>query len=149
MPPFYLLEDTLRNISTLHLSCNNLQHISEDMFPDLPHLEVLDLSSNRIISFEENCFSNLPQISIIDLSGNHFSQMPTGIFDTLQHLETIYLHNNPQLPQIETQESIKHAFGNVKGLKILLLPGNEHYSPAIQENIKNELPHVIIEFVSS
>lgn len=54
----------------MFLSHNKLQNITQDVFGNMPHLQVLDLSYNHIMEMEFDCFKNTKKIQVI-VESNH------------------------------------------------------------------------------
>ena len=71
------------SLTTLHLHCNNITRISENL--NLPRLTILDLDRNKISTIPPNL--NLPNLEILRLKGNPINSVRRIQFPNLSRLE--------------------------------------------------------------
>ncbi|TKY75392.1 LRR receptor serine/threonine-protein kinase [Spatholobus suberectus] len=84
----------LTNLTSLHLSHNNLTGNVPDSLGQLLALSVLDLSRNYLNGFIPSSFALLANLSSLDMSANFLSgPIPPGI-GTLSRLQYLNLSNN-------------------------------------------------------
>ncbi|XP_065156007.1 chaoptin-like [Atheta coriaria] len=97
----------LPSLEELDLSHQNLNSISNELFPEISALRKLNMSNNIISKITPNAFKNLKELMILDLSNNKLNVLnpislqdsqnpntPKYIFDNLQKLHTIILFVN-------------------------------------------------------
>ncbi|XP_077286802.1 leucine rich repeat containing G protein-coupled receptor chaoptin [Arctopsyche grandis] len=82
------------SITHMFLSHNKLQNITQDVFGNMPHLQMLDLSFNRIIEMEFDSFKNTKRLQMLYLSHNMLYDLPSEIFRSLQSLRVVDLSDN-------------------------------------------------------
>lgn len=118
-----------------------LQVIDEDVFTDLPNLELLVISGADL-TYVGNWFQNNPNIYSIQLSNNAIRSIHPNAFQNLTSLEVLFLASNnlqqidagtftnlPMLPNLSLRFNSIHtieagAFGNMPNLQTLQLANN-------------------------
>ena len=84
------------SVLTIDLSYNQLAHLANDSFGDLPQLEILDLSHNAISRIDSEAFASFWDISVLDLSSNYLSDdsIHDKAFSKMGQMKTLYIQNN-------------------------------------------------------
>ncbi|XP_034257725.1 TLR4 interactor with leucine rich repeats [Pantherophis guttatus] len=85
---------SLRLLSTLLLSGNDMQQLGKGLFQHLSNLARLSLSGNRLTWLAVEAFAGLGSLKELHLEGNLLSQLPATLFQPLQSLEVLDLSNN-------------------------------------------------------
>ncbi|XP_007949818.2 toll-like receptor 8 [Orycteropus afer afer] len=91
----------LRNLTRLDISFNNLQHIPNQAFLNLPQkLTELYVNNNNLNSFNWTLLQQFPFLRLLDLSGNQLSMLTNGLSAFTPSLQTLLLRQNriSQLP---------------------------------------------------
>ncbi|KAM6450155.1 TLR4 interactor with leucine rich repeats [Liasis olivaceus] len=109
---------SLRLLSTLLLSGNDMQQLGKGLFQHLSNLARLSLSGNRLTWLAVEAFAGLGSLKELHLEGNLLNQLPATLFQPLQSLEVLDLSNNllTALPA--------GTFGPLHKLRELSLQGN-------------------------
>ncbi|CAG0905826.1 unnamed protein product [Darwinula stevensoni] len=108
----------LRRLRSLDV-CNNSLIAVDDVFQDLPSLEVLDLSENKMEKVTERSFHALPRLKVLTLSKNAISTVQSGSFQDLENLKTVDLSRN-RIQKIEPR-----AFRSLPSVKEIHLEHNQ------------------------
>lgn len=106
------------NLKTLHLGNNKIVDIPSGIFPDLAKLVTLQLNNNRIVSLEKGCLDNLTSLESLRLDKNRLNAIPKSLFQKLGTLKTLDLNRN-KLQQIDGL-----VFDGLNSLEILKLKYN-------------------------
>ncbi len=81
-------------LTTLDLSGNQLQILSNDAFIGLTQLNTLYLYDNQLSILNDGVFSQLPKLNYLNLYGNKLSILSDGVFIGLTQLHSLYLYRN-------------------------------------------------------
>ena len=87
-------KDHSASLEHLDLSGNQISHLTDSMFVDLPLLTWLDLRFNKISDLSSGCFRGLSKLRDLYLSGNQIQDLPPGVFDGLSGLKRLNLSWN-------------------------------------------------------
>ena len=85
---------SLKNISILYLSNNQLSNIPVDLFTRLENLTRLSLKNNSIRTLGAGTFAGLENLQMLDLSDNYLRNLPNNTFQDNLKLDYILLDNN-------------------------------------------------------
>lgn len=85
--------DGLDLLYGLRLVDNHIVNVTRDTFSTLPSLQVLNLASNRINYVEQSAFANNPSIKAIRLDSNKLTDI-SGVFTNLQTLVWLNVSSN-------------------------------------------------------
>ncbi|XP_049721238.1 toll-like receptor 3 [Elephas maximus indicus] len=93
---------SLRNLTILDLSNNNIANINEDMLEGLDKLEILDLQHNNLARLWKHAnpggpvhfLKGLSHLHVLNLESNGFDEIPQGAFKDLSELKSIDLGLN-------------------------------------------------------
>ncbi|CAH1246653.1 IGFALS [Branchiostoma lanceolatum] len=90
----------LKSVSTLDLSYNNLQSLSETAFSGVTEMSRLDLESNEIIAISPKTFASLSPLTELSLQNNRLASFDVVLPNTLTKLQLQYnlLNTFPNLP---------------------------------------------------
>ena len=82
-----------QSLLSLDLSYTNLQQLHEEMFANLPSLEVLNLSFSSLTSINKGIFVHVPNLRYIDLEECEIKLFFEGMYAELNSLESIKAAN--------------------------------------------------------
>ncbi|XP_012937853.1 slit homolog 2 protein [Aplysia californica] len=85
----------LTNLKRLDLSHNKIVTLPSKIFSNLTQLSTLILSYNDLQCISETSFFNMKNLRILSLHENNISTIPYGAFDSLKALSHIALGGNP------------------------------------------------------
>ncbi|XP_077414179.1 uncharacterized protein LOC144043940 [Vanacampus margaritifer] len=85
---------TLKSLTDLLLSSNQLSSLPEDVFTNVTSLENLDLSENRLTALPGRIFADLKSIKTIHLHKNQLSWLDSRLFQDQEFIQQIYLSDN-------------------------------------------------------
>ncbi|CAI4226387.1 unnamed protein product [Auanema sp. JU1783] len=104
-----------RELKSLNLANNKIEHISSEAFANLENLQYLRLSNNRIRILPQRCFTRLKNLRLLDLSENRLIRTTQYAFTNLPSIEHILLHHNA----IDTLEKNSfHLIPKIDGLQL-------------------------------
>ncbi len=106
------------DVTSLHLSGNNLTRLTQNMFLGRTRLRKILLSSSNVVEIDNATFSALDHLEVIDLGYNQLKQLLGHEFREAVSLRELYLHHN-QLVSIEP-----NTFKLLTQLSVLRLDGN-------------------------
>ncbi|XP_045777403.1 probable leucine-rich repeat receptor-like protein kinase At1g35710 isoform X2 [Maniola jurtina] len=91
----------LVSLEYLNVSHNCISTIEEDFIeiPEPSLITTIDLSYNELESLSDNCFARFTRLKYLDLSSNLLKQLDILTFEGITQLETLKLSNN-KLPEI-------------------------------------------------
>ncbi|XP_052452736.1 toll-like receptor 13 [Carassius gibelio] len=115
---------TVKSLSVMILSTNNIDKIISNQFYCFAVLEMLDLSVSNISNIEDFAFIGLPKLKELKLCSNKLSYIYRHAFSGLYGLMVLDLQENP-LIHIEPA-----SFGDLINLSALLL-GDLNFPPAV------------------
>ncbi|XP_066458886.1 leucine-rich repeat-containing protein 70 isoform X2 [Eleutherodactylus coqui] len=107
-----------KTTTLIHLSGNNITHISPSELSDLKDLAVLFLDNSKISHIHPKTFSPLKKLYSLYLNDNYIQYLDSSIFDGLVNLHYLYLQQNriDLLPQ--------GLFSHLKSVRSLYLQKN-------------------------
>ena len=82
-----------QSLLSLDLSYTNLQQLDEEMFANLPSLEVLNLSFSSLTSINKGIFVHVPNLRYIDLERCEIKLFSESMYAELENLESIKAAN--------------------------------------------------------
>ncbi|CAA9999333.1 unnamed protein product, partial [Nesidiocoris tenuis] len=86
--------DTVKYLTFLNVSGNNIGHIDANAFSALTHLQNLDLSNNRLTNLNSHIFLHNKMMNRLSLSGNLFRHVPAILFQPTVDLDYLDISNN-------------------------------------------------------
>lgn len=114
-------------LTVLNLSGNRIKDFTdEDMKGDKVYMMTsLDLSNNRLKKLPDDMNgTTMPHLYGIDISGNQFSAFPWGLAN-ISYLNTLIMRNQRDDEGNRVYKEWPTNIGNHKGLRALLLGGND------------------------
>lgn len=93
--PHTFKEDISRQLTSITLSNNHIERISEKDFSRLINLKILDLRYNYIREIHHAAFRDLSSLTDLRLSHNRLSSLARGTLAPLSQLSNVSLHGNP------------------------------------------------------
>lgn len=114
-------------LTVLNLSGNRIKNFTnEDMKGDKVHMMTsLDLSNNRLEKLPDDLNgTTMPHLYGIDISGNQLSAFPWGLAN-ISYLNTLIMRNQRDDDGNRVYKEWPTSIGNHKGLRALLLGGND------------------------
>ncbi|XP_065193195.1 slit homolog 2 protein-like [Sycon ciliatum] len=79
----------------LYLERNQIQTLSDGVFPGLTNLQELWLDNNQIQTLSDGVFSGLTNLRKLYLESNQIQTLSDGVFSGLTNLQTLWLNSNP------------------------------------------------------
>lgn len=108
----------LKALTTLLLSENEIQYVSNHVFQNLKKLSKLSLSNNRISRLDSGALKGLSSLREFLIDGNELEEIPAGLLDPLERIEELDFSRN----RISNVDSL--AFTQLKHLRVLKLKNN-------------------------
>ncbi|KAG5675184.1 hypothetical protein PVAND_005109 [Polypedilum vanderplanki] len=85
---------SLRKVTRLDLSSNEIEDLPKDVFYELPRLKTLLLSRNKIKSLDRDLFISNPNLNIIYIFGNEIEVLENDLFRANSNLEQLHIDEN-------------------------------------------------------
>ncbi|BES92183.1 LRR_TYP [Nesidiocoris tenuis] len=118
--------DTVKYLTFLNVSGNNIGHIDANAFSALTHLQNLDLSNNRLTNLNSHIFLHNKMMNRLSLSGNLFRHVPAILFQPTVDLDYLDISNNRINGLWNLSESFVMKNKNILGrLTTLKVAGNK------------------------
>lgn len=130
-----------KEVGTLILKNNSLDHLPSDSFVNFTQLQTLHLQRNWLVTLPVGLFSSQFQLTVLYLYGNRITSLPDHIFTPVPKLERLHLSGN-QLAHFSDA-----VFAPLVKLKTLLLSGNrlQALSPNSFQNLQKLSPVPVLE----
>lgn len=125
----------LKQIVTLDLRNNQLEHLQEKHLKQLKNLNQLYLDSNRLTEIKSKTFSKLTNLTRLSLTKNLINHIEDGAFDSLVNLRSLSIDNN----SLSDWSISDRLCINLKNLQVLRLNKNS-LSNYKQKRIKKNCP---------
>lgn len=108
------------NTTTLFLTANNISHLTEDSFPvRLEQLTDLHLSGNQMEHVDGGVFDNLPNLHSLDLSNNRIKNFSSDAFPEDNKIQVLNLsHALYNISYPDLSNLLKHSFPKLSYLNL-------------------------------
>ena len=90
----------LKNLLILNLRSNELSLLSSTTFRGLKGLSELYLSKNKLINLPKNVFSDLSNLIILKMDENYFTVIPSNALEPLHSLQHFSFYNRGEISDI-------------------------------------------------
>ncbi|KAK9872717.1 hypothetical protein WA026_019498 [Henosepilachna vigintioctopunctata] len=111
-------------LQDLTIEKSNLEHIDNDAFEGLVHLESLNLQSNKIKKITKEMLAPMIKLKVLNLRNNLLEKLTTDQFPSLPNLEIIDIRGNKNIKEIDLT-GIKQLAPQLKEIRIPLVVGVE------------------------
>ena len=111
--------EKLKDLTHLEIKYNNLENIPVDTFRKFKNLKTLVLNNNKITILDKNSFRGLKNLLNLEITFNKLQTLPIGVFDDLRSIESIRLQYN------EIHTIPNYVFTPLKSLQSLFLTNNK------------------------
>ena len=108
--------EKLRQLLMLDLSYNEIAYMSPTAFVGLHSLEQLILTNNRLVDLPQDVFSNLCNLVELYLDDNFFTAIPNQALSSMKSLRLLSFINSGDVPEIDLR-----GFQNLTALNDLYL----------------------------
>lgn len=132
-----------KNLQSLTLSNNRLEHLPSGSFCDLYNLKYLTLSDNMIRSIESGAFSNLDNLLELNLANNRLTLLPKDWLVPQSSLQRLDVRDNDftSLTQLslESTQSLTHIYvknNPIRGELVWAVTPSSKHVPCVCREIR-------------